>query len=504
MLKVAQIDYIKFLREEEGLSISEIERQLGINWRTAKKYADSPVSTQKLPRRKRNSPVMGPYEIVVDLWLEEDVLNPRKQKLTARKIFKELKKIGFNGSERTVREYVKNRRKEIHTTWKKIYVRLEHDPGLAQADFGEFKALEGKTGKVKKYCYLILSFPYSNTAFSLALPSENTECFLYGLQKLFEQAGGAPREIWFDNLPPAVAEILSNKERKLTSVFAEFQWYYRFKCKFCNTGAGNEKGHVENKVSYIRRNYFSPMPVINDLNQFNEDLRKELEEDRERLHYTKQEMISELWEIDQGKLLPLPNEKMDIASTAMKRVNKYGEIRLKEESHPYPVPDAKPEQNIFIKIYWDKLKFYDESGEKFFGQTPRIYMQTTENMDWLTLIKIYRNKPRAIENGLYLKALPENIKHFLLADQLSERRKRIKCLIELLEEQSSIEKIDAAIEQAQTYGRTDYGSIKNILSYQKINENRPLKPKFDVDASITWQPDLDQYNGLLGDVGSDG
>jgi DNA-directed RNA polymerase specialized sigma24 family protein len=40
MLKVPQQEYIKYLREFEGLSISEIKEKLNINWRTAKKYAD--------------------------------------------------------------------------------------------------------------------------------------------------------------------------------------------------------------------------------------------------------------------------------------------------------------------------------------------------------------------------------------------------------------------------------------------------------------------------------
>ncbi|MFW6009486.1 MAG: hypothetical protein ACOCP8_09510, partial [archaeon] len=32
-------DYIKYLREVEGCSISEIARRVKINWRTAQKYA---------------------------------------------------------------------------------------------------------------------------------------------------------------------------------------------------------------------------------------------------------------------------------------------------------------------------------------------------------------------------------------------------------------------------------------------------------------------------------
>ena len=50
MLAMSDINCIKHLRNTKGLSISEIQKTLGINWRTAKKYADEdqlPIEQQK-------------------------------------------------------------------------------------------------------------------------------------------------------------------------------------------------------------------------------------------------------------------------------------------------------------------------------------------------------------------------------------------------------------------------------------------------------------------------
>lgn len=58
MLKVPQQEYIKYLREFEDLSISEIKETLNINWRTAKKYADKDDWNKPLIKAKRPSPVM--------------------------------------------------------------------------------------------------------------------------------------------------------------------------------------------------------------------------------------------------------------------------------------------------------------------------------------------------------------------------------------------------------------------------------------------------------------
>lgn len=39
MLKLPRQDYIKYLYENEDLSINEISKTLGVNWRTDQKYA---------------------------------------------------------------------------------------------------------------------------------------------------------------------------------------------------------------------------------------------------------------------------------------------------------------------------------------------------------------------------------------------------------------------------------------------------------------------------------
>ena len=143
----------------------------------------------------------------------------------------------------------------------------------------------------------------------MAVPSENAVCFLHGLQELFLLIGGVPRVIRFDNLSPVVAKILSPEDRSLTELF---KWHYRFQAEFCNPGRGQEKGHVEKKVGYVRQNSLSPVPIIDELCKSNRTLHGKMIADRERKHYSKGVLISELWEDDRRNLLPLPERPMDI------------------------------------------------------------------------------------------------------------------------------------------------------------------------------------------------
>jgi len=71
---MAQIEYIKFLYEEEGKSLTQIAKELKMNFRTVKKYAQeynwSPNIKQ---RKKRNYPALGDYIDIIDAWLTVDL-----------------------------------------------------------------------------------------------------------------------------------------------------------------------------------------------------------------------------------------------------------------------------------------------------------------------------------------------------------------------------------------------------------------------------------------------
>ena len=270
MLTVTQIDYIKHLRNNEDTSISEIASRVQCDWKTAKKYADGDINLQKRGKRSRRKAVMGGFEEYIKDWLFEDQRMPKKQRRTAKVMFNNLRELGYQGSDRTVREYVRKAKQEMQIEGQQQAIRLEQFPGEAQVDFGEFKALTD--GQEKSFYELVMSFPYSNGQVCIVLPSENTVCFLHGLQRLFLIIGGVPHIIRFDNLSAAVVKILSGTERSLTEMFKTFQWHYRFRSEFCNPGKGQEKGHVENKIGYVRRNNFSPMPIIEDLDDFNQEL----------------------------------------------------------------------------------------------------------------------------------------------------------------------------------------------------------------------------------------
>src|SRR5665648_1239079 len=77
MLTLTQQEYIKFLRERETLSISEISKRVDVDWRTAKKYADKEDWNIFETSRSTNAcKIMDPFMEIVTTWITEDKLMP--------------------------------------------------------------------------------------------------------------------------------------------------------------------------------------------------------------------------------------------------------------------------------------------------------------------------------------------------------------------------------------------------------------------------------------------
>ena len=217
----------------------------------------------------------------INEWLEKDKRGPRKQRHTSQRIYDRLvREYGYKGSYSSVRRYVHKKKAEMSSKPKGC-LPLAHPQGEAQLDIGEFIYYDVHGQEHNAYS-LVMSFPYSNKAYIQAFPSQNQECLLVGMKRIFEYIGGVPTRIRFDNMSTAVAQVLEGAERKLTDGFTRFMLHYRFEADFCNPASGNEKGNVENKVGYSRRNAFVPVPTITSFDEFNESLWAWCENDAQR------------------------------------------------------------------------------------------------------------------------------------------------------------------------------------------------------------------------------
>ena len=498
MLRMAQAQYIKDLYENEEKSLREIARITGHDFRTVKKYAcREDWNEDREPEiEPQRFPVLGPYIPTIDRWIEQDRKVPKKQRHTAKRIFDRLREeYGYPGGYTSVKTYVRMK-KHLVQMQHSGYIPLEHLPGDAQADFGEFVYEDAEGGQETGYG-LTLSFPYSNKGYTQAFPSQNQECLLEGLKRIFEHIGGVPQHIRFDNMSTAVVQVLEGNERVLTDGFRRFMLHYRFQAEFCNPASGNEKGNVENKVGYSRRNAFVPVPTIRSFEEFNRGLWEWCEKDAEREHYTRKVPIQELWEKDAGQLLVLPEYPYQIFRYTALKVKKDGFVVV--DTNKYGLSPTLAGETVQAKIYFDKIEFaYDH---RLVGQFRRSYGRNREIYDWTQYVATLCKKPRAVESARFFKKFPEQWQQHLRSIQGTERKNALQLLDEIIRDGNASLCVDA-LELAGENGRTDADSIRQCYYMIARKESHPQPLMLLPDTPVLhYDPNLSAYDGLVGGEG---
>ena len=192
----------------EGISGREASRRFGIDPRTVAKMLSFSVPPGYRRSRPASRPKLDPFVGIIDRILEEDKGRPVQQRHTSKRIFERLRdEHGYAGGVTVVKDYVLGQRQRQ----REVFVPLRHDPGHAQADFGEALAVIG--GVERKIHFFAMDLPHSDAGFVQAYPAETTEAFCAGHVAAFAFFGGVPRSILYDNTKLAVARILGSGTR---------------------------------------------------------------------------------------------------------------------------------------------------------------------------------------------------------------------------------------------------------------------------------------------------
>ena len=485
MTSMDQIHRIRDLYYVQDKSLKEIASIENIDWRTARKYVDMEDFSEAppSPNEEDRSSKLDPFKPIIDKWLIEDKKAPRKQRHTARKVHKRLRDEveGYDCSYRLVAAYVAEKKEELHLKKKEGYLPLEHHPGEAQADFGYADFYEnGKLYPEAKY--LVLSFPYSNGGYLQLNYGENMECLLEGLVAMFEYIGGVPTEIWFDNTKTIVTDIIKGGGREVTERFKRFCEHYRFKPVFMNPESGWEKGNVENKVGYLRRNELVPVPHFEALPAKNRELLSACDRDMEREHYDDEEdrLISELFVEDKAALLQLPSVPFDTSLYTTARTDKYGKFTLDEGKHRYSASPAFCEETVRLHITSAEVVVMDSDLHEVVRHR-RLYGDEHESMDWIPYLRYIARKPRSLKNTGIYDMMPESMQMYMDGCESKDRGKILKVLAELTQ-QSGFEGALATVNRAIEHHATDPDSLMNL--YRRTYMDVPPLPPIELSEAI--------------------
>ena len=390
MKRVELYGRVRYAVQIEGLSHREAARRFGIDPRTVAKMMVFSVPPGYRRSKPPARPKLDPFIGIIDRILEEDKSCPAKQRHTSKRIFERLRdEHGFAGGLTIVKDYVHDRR----LRQREVFVPLSHEPGHAQADFGE--ALAEIDGVEQKIHFFAMDLPHSDGCFVQAYPAETTEAFCAGHTAAFAFFGGVPQSILYDNTRIAVARILGDGRRQRTRVFSELQSHYLFEDRFGRPGKGNDKGKVEGLVGYIRRNYLVPMPRAASFAALNaklvDDCRRRLG-DRLRGH---SETIGERLSRDLAVFHDLPATAYDACEKRSGRVSSLSLVRYR--GNDYSVPTAYGHREVLIRGYVGEVVI--SCGADIIARHARSYEREDFVFDPLHYLALLEQKIGALDQA---------------------------------------------------------------------------------------------------------
>ena len=287
----------------------------------------------------------------------ERVLNgQRKQQYKKVDIWEHLKRSGHCAGYSTICKLIS----ELENESREAFIRQRYAPGeICEFDWGEVKIDTG--AGIEKYQIAVFTSGYSNYRYACLFKSQDTSSFQQAHVNFFSKIDGVYKVMVYDNMKVAVKRFVGSIEKEATDGLLKMATYYNFSYQFCNVRRGNEKGHVERSVEFIRRKAFSVKDSFSSL----KDANKYLEDICDNLNIQPQKRLESKSYADlfneEKPYLYFCKSAFDCSDVCSLKVDKYSTVTFKTSR--YSVPDNLVGKIVTARIYPDKILIsYDDKN----------------------------------------------------------------------------------------------------------------------------------------------
>ncbi len=413
----------RYFREND--SERKIARDLQINRKTVKKYlkeylkvkeqSNKEGSQEKLQEysgsppeyntsRRRRRKLTDEIAILICEQIEE---NERKKREGLRKQIKRkvdiheyLLSLGYKIGYTTVCNYIRGQ--EICT--REAFIRQEYLPGEeCEFDWAETRLKIG--GEQKRLNLAVFTSSYSNYRYSNLYSRQDTLAFMESHNDFFARVGGVYHEMVYDNMRIAISEFVGRSQKQPTRALTNLSGWFQFRWRFCNVRRGNEKGHVERSVEFVRRKAFSHIDSFDTLEQARDHLRNTLEKINNQCSGSSGTSPAQRLEEEKPYLWKYPGE-MECYLTTCLKIDKYATFSY--GTNRYSVPDYLVGRMVEVKIYANRLKVYHDNI--YLCSHDRNYGTYRWQIDIEHYLNTLSRKSGALHGSVALEQSPPEIK----------------------------------------------------------------------------------------------
>ncbi len=470
----------------EHLPIREIERRSGLSRNTIRKYlrADTVEPQFKAPDRPSK---LDRFSEKLTGWLCVEARKSRKQRRTAKQLYKDLGALGYDGSygrvAAFVREWKAERQREQRSSGRGTFVPLAFQPGEAfQFDWSEDYALLG--GKTVKLQVAHTKLSHSKAFAVRAYLLQTHEMLFDALTNAFRVLGGVPQRGIFDNMKTAVDRIGTGKARQVNARFAAMASHYLFAPEFCNPASGWEKGQVEKNVQDARRRLWQPMPSFPDIDALNAWLEEQCIAQWDDIqHGGLPGSVADVHAEELASLMPV-GRPFDGFVEHSKRVSPTCLVTF--ERNRYSVPASFANRPVSLRVYPDRLVIAAEG--QILCEHARIIDRSHQGpgrtiYDWRHYLAVVQRKPGALRNGAPFLEMPDAFRrlqaHLLKRAGGDREMAEILALVLQHDEQAVLHAVELALE-AEVPTKTH---ILNLL--HRLLDGKPIDvPPIDAPQAL--------------------
>ena len=351
MIELAELMMILDLHRE-GLSVSAISRACGIDRKTIRKYIERGMEAPAYTPRPPRATVIDPY---AEFLRQRVTAYPG---LTAQRLFRELKELGYPGGYTMVKVFLREVRPPAD---KGFEVRFEIPPGeQAQVDFAQFQVVFADEPSQPRIVWLFsMVLGCSRLIWARFVAHQDLATVLRCHVAAFEALGGCPREILYDRMKTAVVGegdrgIVYNRS------LIDLARHYGFHPKACRAYRAQTKGKVERPFRYIREDFFLARSFRN-LEDLNAQLRVWLDQvANPRVHATTRRVVNEAFAEERPHLRQLPLAPFRAVLRLERRISRDGMVSV--GGNFYSVPDATRRRVVEVHTLANEVQIFEDGA----------------------------------------------------------------------------------------------------------------------------------------------
>jgi len=335
--------------------------------------------------------------------------------------------------------------RELEHSRRESYIKQAYEPGLiVEFDWGEAKLTIG--GQLRRVQMAVFTSACGNYRYSQLFFRQDTASFQQAHAQFFDHIGGVYRQVVYDNMRTAVKRFVGLGEKEATEGLLQLSLYYGFDFRFCNARRGNEKGHVERSVEYVRRKAFSGRDEFETLEVANAHLLATCGRLNDKPQVGSDgRSARHMLAIETECLLSVPPHPFECGQVREARVDKYATISV--DTCHYSVPERLVGQVIRVKIYPNRIIAYQEDQVVAkHAKRPGQHEWSLQLDHYLTTLK---RKPGALSGSVALQQAEPRLQAIYQAHFTESPRDFVDLLHYLRDHQKGIGDVEAAIKRLQ-------------------------------------------------------